>query len=944
MNTVPTRLLLIEDVMHDAILLQALLNEVAPGSFAITCVDRLADALARIRTEEFDVVLSDLGLPDSRGLATVQAIVACTPMLPLVVLTGLNDDEVGRTAIQHGAQDFLVKGESGGALMARTIHFAIERKRFEVGLRAANEALAGRVVERTAELEAANVFLRESAERYRAVGEQLRKLAQAVEQSPVSIVITDRDARIEYVNPRFSQVTGYQREEAIGKNPRLLQSGQTPQSTYHELWNSLSEGSEWRGTFQNQRKNGELFWEEATISPMVNDLGEITHFVAVKEDITERKNKEAIAEREHIRLQTILATASDGIHILDSNGLLVLANEAFLNMLGYDDSAVGQLRVADWDVAMPWTVIKARNDELIARQGRKVFESRHRCRDGAVLDVEISASGIVIDDKAFLYAASRDITERKKFERALIVARDEAEASSRIKAAFLANMSHEIRTPMNGIMGLTELVLETELTPEQRENLELAYSSAQGLLRIINDVLDFSKVEAGKLELESLGLDLRGILDATLRTMSAQAARKGLRLVLRLADDIPAELTGDPVRLRQVIVNLIGNAIKFTTEGEVVLSVIVESADKTEVRLRFAVSDTGVGIPGDRVGAIFEAFTQVDSSITREHGGTGLGLSISSKLVALMKGHIWVVSDPGKGSTFYFTAAFGRSGAGSDPSPVHKAARVALARADKGLHILLAEDNPVNQKIAVTVLTKAGHRVTTAQNGKEAVDLALSTDFDAILMDLQMPVLDGFGATRAIRQHGLSIPIVALTAHAMKGLREDCLAAGMDDYLSKPFRGATLLAKLAELRGEEAGMGESGQDAPMTPHFRPSALLDLDSALRQTDGDAETVRMVAGMVATQIREDLPNLRQLALAQDVPALRDAVHRLKGSLASVGASAARSACLALEDLAKAGMAEEFSGGFARLEAELERVVPELIDLASQVGRHGGVENGN
>jgi two-component system sensor histidine kinase/response regulator len=1017
-------------------------------------------------------------------------------------------------------------------------------------------------------------------------------LIAAVDQAVEAVVLTDLDARILYVNPSFTAMTGYTSAEAIGNTPRMLKSGKQDPDYYKQLWETIRAGKVWHGDLINRRKDGTLYTEEMTVAPVCDSRGEVTHYAALKQDVTKRRAAEEAqkflasivastedavigksldgtikswnrgaeiiygyqeqevvgksvgmleppdrrgeilrlaaavrAGKEFGRVDTLgiaksgrlvdvslsispvrdaageivgFATvardvtesrragqriresaerfraafehAPFGMLLAGLNGRLLQVNETLCSMLGYssqellnsnwkalthpddlgfseqaadrlllDEAPFVELEkryirrggdviwarlkislVRDFDgeplyfithvenitdrkhaaemirqsqekyrrlVAnlpdVTWTsavdgrtthispnveavygftseeicergeelwfgridpadveLVKAAFEGLFARGEAFNVEYRVQRKDGAWIWVHDRAAKTFEHD-GVLYADGvfSDITARKRAEEELRKAKEAAESSNRAKSEFLAKMSHEIRTPMNGVIGMTELALDTDLTPEQREYLTTAKASADSLLEIIDDILDFSKADSRKLELRSVEFDIRKTVDSVMKGLGYQADKKGLELVYHVAPEVPAILRGDPGRLRQILVNLAGNAIKFTDRGEVVLDVRPQSEAPGEVVLQFDVKDTGVGIPADRQRDIFEAFVQADNSLSRQFGGSGLGLTIASQLAGMMGGQIWLESEPGRGSTFHFSARMpvvpGR------PQPAHAAAQllhglpvlvvddnvasrqvlervlrrwgmavhvcgsgsealailrdlrasskrqplaildtlmpgldaatvIQRARAEIGnvsfillappgdgkdsarfcqagvsaqltkpvgeselmeavlrvragvrngqspltiastpppertsaLHILLAEDNTVNQLVAVRLLEKLGHSVTCASNGQEALEKLDKESFHLVLMDVQMPVMDGLSATEAVRaaelKTGDRIPIVAMTAHAMRGDRERCMAAGMDGYITKPVSMRSLQSAIQE--------------------------------------------------------------------------------------------------------------------------------------------------
>ena len=425
-------------------------------------------------------------------------------------------------------------------------------------------------------------------------------------------------------------------------------------------------------------------------------------------------------------------------------------------------------------------------------------------RDGRVVWFQCEAKMVRRKDGRpwFIHGVGFDVTEIKVAQQSLETLLEAAQTAVRTKNEFLANMSHEIRTPINGIMGMAHLALETQLNPEQTGYLRTVSASADSLLEIVNDILDFSKIESHQLDLQNVEFDPRQCIDEAMRQLAIRAREKGLKITSHVVSGLPKRLVGDARRLRQVLTQVVGNAIKFTEAGEVALRVEEEAGPADQVRLHFQVRDTGIGIAREKRETIFAPFYQADGSSTRKHGGTGLGLTIASRLVQMMGGRLWVESELGTGSTFHFTAGFGVAAAPREAAVAQEQA-AASAGTPRVLRILVVEDNPVNRKVAVGILQKRGHRVQTAENGLEALRALETALFDVVLMDIQMPEMDGLQATTAIREmeraSGAHLPIVAMTAHAMKGDREICLAAGMDAYITKPILPKELFATLHDV-------------------------------------------------------------------------------------------------------------------------------------------------
>ncbi len=762
--------------------------------------------------------------------------------------------------------------------------------------------------------------------------QQLRMQGTVLQAAANAVVISDKNGIIQWVNPAFTMITGYTYREAIGAKTSFIRSGLHDEAFYKNLWQTIQSGDVWHDEITNRRRDGSIYISDLTITPIIGGDGQIDKFVAVQQEITERKRAQEEVLRQKQYFETLIQASPIAVVILDLEHLIVDCNQAFEELFGYSKSEVIGNNI-DNLIVQEDDFNSAVQNSLDVGKGKCVHQIVHRQRkDGSLVDVEMFALPVRVDgEKAAQFALYHDISE-------LVKARQDAEAAANTKADFLANMSHEIRTPLNAIIGMTGLLLDTPLSSEQREFAHTVRTSGDSLLSIINDILDFSKIEAGKLELEQQPFIIREVVETSLDLITSEAQEKGLELAYILDGDTPAAIVGDVTRVRQVLVNLLGNAVKFTEKGEVVIRVEGCARNDGLYDIDFSIRDTGIGIPADRVDSLFQSFTQVDASTTRKYGGTGLGLAISRQLVELMEGKIWVESEVDKGSTFHFlipaapapgsqtiedrkapevlfnqrvlivddnatnrlilirqakawgleprAASSGQEalewiGAGEQfdlaildmqmpemdgvmlakeirkkrhkddfplilfsslggleriPKDIEFSARltkpikpsllydaivnvmshqvdlptVVPLQEDEAhldqimgerhpLQILLAEDNLVNQKVALRILDKLGYRADVAANGLEVLESLERQHYDVVLMDIQMPEMDGEEATRQIQENysqNHRPRIIAMTAHAMEGDRERYLSQGMDDYVSKPVRVQELVKAL----------------------------------------------------------------------------------------------------------------------------------------------------
>jgi PAS domain S-box-containing protein len=645
---------------------------------------------------------------------------------------------------------------------------------------------------------------------------ELKKVTEAVEQSPVSVIITAKDGTIEYVNPTFSEVTGYSSDEAIGQNPRVLKSGDIPESYYKKLWDTILSGKVWRGEFQNKRKNGEELWESASISPIVNDEGEITHFVAVKEDITEQKIAEEEAERAAIlirekeaQLSTAINSMVGAIFMVDKDLNFQIANKQFCQLYDFPKDLaqkgmpfINFLRTraerGDYGPGDPEELLAKR---LEAYQDHTQAKKAGKYEDNVPGNRTAEVYRAPTEDGGFVFVIN-DITARKKAEDELRIAKEAAVEATKAKSDFLANMSHEIRTPMNAIIGMAHLALKTDLTAKQYDYLKKVDISAKSLLGVINDVLDFSKIEAGKLDMESVDFQLADTLDNISTLVGIKTQGKGLELLFKTDPAVPTALVGDPLRLGQILINLSNNAVKFTDTGEIVISTELVNRDNTQVTIKFSVRDSGIGMTEAQAAKLFQPFSQADTSTTRKYGGTGLGLSISKRLAEMMGGEIWVESEQGRGSTFSFTANFGLG-----KEKAHKQYKPASEL--RGMKILVVDDNATSRSIFQEMLESFSFEVSAVASGEEGIaELEAANEdkpFELVIMDWQMPGMNGIEASKRIKNHkSLSKipPIILVTAYGREEIMQQAEEVGLEGFLLKPVSASMLFDTIMQAFGE----------------------------------------------------------------------------------------------------------------------------------------------
>ncbi len=886
--------------------------------------------------------------------------------------------------------------------------------------------------------------------KWRSEWRHARRMLDAVNQHAITSV-ADRSGSIIDANDRFLRVTGYNREELVGKNHRMLKSGRHSAEFYQRMWSQLVQGKVWQGEFSNVDRNGGVYWVNATIVPFMDEKGEPEEYFSILTETTAQKVLEEELQSRETWLHTTLDNLGEGVYTTDDLGRLTYLNTEGERMLGW---RFEQIEGQDMhstihhhrDDGQPLSkeecpIYRAAHESKIYRSGNETFFRQ----DGSVLSVKVTSAPLAHEGGTLgSVVVFSDVTKERLLQETLLRAKQAAEESVQAKAQFLAVMSHEIRTPLNGVIGMADLLLDTSLDSEQTEFASIIKTSADTLLTLINDILDYSKIEAGALELEHTAFSLRTLVEDAVDVVSGRAREKELTLVSFVRPNVPDALLGDPNRIRQILLNFLSNALKFTTCGEIVAEVTVSDMTDDRCCVTFSVRDSGIGLDEVSRARLFQPFTQADSSTTRKYGGTGLGLAICKRLAEAMGGDIGVESVPGHGSTFWIrlllergpsaatlsstdglagkrgllvgetsggkvlwrellqswrlecdavsdVAALRQRLSGSLPEPavdfivlveplrdasmveaLHAIRSIralpvvcCLARPDKeakerisamgvgvmhkpikqsslfdamtaafqadavpmgqagstaqgnkaqgkstrstephGGVILVAEDNAINQRIAAHMLGKLGYEVELVENGAQAVEAVARRRYMLVLMDCQMPEMDGFAATREIRAAEANgqprTPIVAMTANALQGDREACLAAGMDGYLSKPIVTERLAEELSKWTTRQVVHTGSGS-VPGTSSVE--SLIDLERLSELVGGDEEILDELLELFQQSSMELSERLQQAVLTQ-APGVKAIAHELKGSAANIGAKSLAQVASVLDQAAIAG----------------------------------------
>jgi PAS domain S-box-containing protein len=868
----PLHVLLVEDEPSEVELIRYYLRQPlsrqSKADVVMTQVATLAEAADFLACNAVDVVLLDMGLPDSQGVQTVTNTRTLVADTPIIVLTGNDDVDVALQALEAGAQEYLIKSEVGSTRLHRALHQVISRHQLEIRLEDAN-----------------------------------RRMHTLLNTAGDAIITADETGRILSFNRAAEAMFGYRAANIIGHNLRRLMP--EPYSSQHDDYMQRYEQTGERRVIgigrevTALRRDGSTFPIELNVAD--TGLEHPREFIGTIRDISQRVHERRELAAEEAKFRGLFELSPVGIAMNDyETGEFLDFNAAVNEPADYTPEEFR--RLSYWDITpMEYMPAEQRQLEILESTGRYgPFEKEYRRRDGSRYPVLLHGfKGLDAEGRPVIWSIIQDISELKAAEAKakerevrLEQAREEAEQANRAKSEFLANMSHEIRTPMNAVIGLSQLLQETSLDTRQHDYLNKIHDASRLLLGIINDVLDYSKIEAGKLELERTPFNLDSLTEQMRGLFVDTAQKRGLAFNIAVDPEVPRNLVGDDLRMGQVLTNLFSNAVKFTQAGSVTLDVVLTERQSETVSLTFSVTDTGIGMTPADTEKLFQSFSQVDASTTRQYGGTGLGLVISRRLVEMMGGHLDVASVPGQGSRFFFTLTFPLAkGPTVANSGQHAAAALSGVESIPDLQgrcLLLVDDNAINLEVAQRILEKTGTDVVLAQNGAEALERVEQSTFDLVLMDLQMPVMDGFEATARLRERGFTQPVIALSASVMQDDRRRAHSAGIDDHVAKPIDRALLYRTLEHwLDAETRELTAPLETAPTgrLPHHL--AGFDLAKGLRYVDGVEDFYLTMLVRFRERLEKEFSALPGLLDAGEHDAARRLAHSLKGLAGTLAA---------------------------------------------------------
>lgn len=920
------KILLIEDNPSDAKLVDIYLKEALGNDYFITNVNRLTDGLHFLTTDKFDVIISDINLPDSSGMDTFLKVIGAISEIPIIILTGLGDESFGVEAVKKGAADFLDKNQLNSQILKRSIIYSIERHNLQQELQVAKEGLEKKVVERTKELQSANLFLKkEIVERGKAqqiTKQSEERLNNFMNSATDYFYLFDENFRLIDINEAGIKLFGAKsKEELLGKALNQLSPGIEQTERYEKYLEVLKTGKpQTTADYSHPKFENQFF--RATAFKTGKGLGIISR------DITKQK-----AYEEQIKkLNWAVSKTTNAVVIAGKDGKIEWVNDGFTKLTGYNFEEVkgtyGEVLNQDGFTGLNPA---SSHYQLLMRTKQPVdYEVKNRSKSGAEYWTLTTLSPIVNrqGEVEKIIAIDSNITKRKEVEEELLKAKELAEQSMKMKDAFFANMSHEIRTPLNGIVGLTDLLLKTDLNDKQNEYLSAVKQSSNNLLVIINDILDISKIEAGKMELEKEPFDLFELVDNIIRVFSFRAEERGNLLDKIIDEDVPQFYNSDSVRIGQILTNLVSNAVKFTENGKITIQTSLLSQNEKEVEIEIKVSDTGIGIPEEVQGKIFESYIQAKTSITRLFGGTGLGLAIVKKLVNMMGGKLSLQSQENKGATFSFILKLEKA-----TKPIaEKIKQTVSEKVDLDVCVLVVEDNEVNQLLIKETLVDWGCKLDIAENGRIAIEKISTTHYDLVLMDVLMPEMGGIEATQKIRttlpEPKCNVPIIACTAYAFKSEKQKCIEAGMNDYLAKPMNPDELYQKMQTLIGSSLKLKDRDMQENTSDSMHHYQHIHLEMFEKFTRGKVNSKLSLINLLIEQTPDSLEKMQKYLKEKNWQGVYKVMHNIKPNITLIGINELEPVIANIQKFSKEEInLEELPALVQKLSTVLEESVNEL-----------------